>query len=279
MIRSFLYAPAIRPELMAKAVAGHANAVVFDLEDAVAEHDKPQARANIGAFFQEAEAPPTKPVIVRINAGPTGLEDLVALAGLPLAGIRLPKAETGADVQAVAARLDEMDMPDAVSIECLIESAQGLVNMPALAEASPRMRRFGFGASDFKRDIGARTSPGRTETLFARGQIVVMSRALGLLPPVTHVYTPIRDLEGLRAACEEDAILGFGARSCIHPSHIDVINDAFQPPQDEVNKARRIVAAYEDEATPNRGAFTLDDGTFVDLATYRRALDLVSGDD
>lgn len=281
MIRSYLYVPASRPDLLPKAANGPADAMVIDLEDAVAAEDKASARHNVARFFDEnPQAAMAKPVFVRINGTEMGLEDIAAFGKAPIAGIRLPKSEDPAFVARISAALDEHDRRRGAAggptvVECLIESALGLVSLRELRAASPRISRFGIGAGDFVADIGARPSPGRAETLYAREQIVVMSRALGLGAPVTHVFTPIRDLDGLERACREDATLGFGGRSCIHPSHVPVINDAFGYPEAELARFRQIVAAYESTGHINRGAFVMEDGTFVDLAIYRRACDII----
>lgn len=283
MIRSYLYVPASRPDLLAKAVAGPSDALVIDLEDAVAAEDKSTARLNVARFFDEApEAAMAKPVFVRINGTEMGFEDIDAFGKAPIAGIRLPKAENPDFVARISAALDEHDARRGVVsaptvIECLIESALGLVSMKELSASSSRISRFGIGAGDFVADIGARTSSERSETQYARGHLVVMSRVLGLGAPVAHVFTPIRDLEALERACREDAALGFGSRSCIHPSHVPVINQAFGYPEADLEHFRQIVAAYESPNHINRGAFVMNDGTFVDLAIYRRARAVVGG--
>lgn len=281
MIRSYLYVPASRPDLLPKAASGSADALVIDLEDAVAAEDKADARLNVARFFDEnSEAAAAKPVFVRINGNEMGFEDIAAFGRAQVAGIRLPKSEDPAFVARISTALDEHDQRrraplGSTVIECLIESARGLVSLKELCAASSRISRFGIGASDFVADIGARPSSGRNETLYARGQIVVMSRALGLGAPVAHVVTPIRDLEALERACQEDATLGFGGRSCIHPSQVPVINNAFGYSKAELVRFRQIVAAYASSDHINRGAFVMDDGTFVDLAIYRRARDVV----
>jgi citrate lyase subunit beta / citryl-CoA lyase len=277
-IRSYLYAPGNRPELMAKAARSGAHAVILDLEDAVPAAEKSGACVTVRAFL---EAEPAIPAFVRLNSGRAALQDLARIGVRGLSGVLVPKAEDPALIGEIDRALSESEARDGLDgggaiIQPLIESVAGLYGLDALAQASPRIRRVAFGAGDYVRDIRAQATEPRTETLYARMYLVARSRFLRLEAPVAHVFSRVRDLEGLRRACAEDRALGFQARSCIHPTQVAVINAAFAPTQDELAQARRILAAYSEATAAGRGSLLLEDGTFIDEAAALRAQDVVS---
>jgi citrate lyase subunit beta/citryl-CoA lyase len=277
LVRSYLYVPGNRPELMGKAARSGAHAVILDLEDAVPAAEKIGAGATVRAFLA---ALPAIRVFVRVNGGEAALADLGRIGVRGLAGVLLPKAEDPDLVRAIDQALGESEREagleaGSVIIQPLIESVVGLFGVDALVQASGRIRRVAFGAGDFVRDIRALTTASRTETLYARMHLVARSRLLKLGPPVAHVFSAIRDLEGLRRACEEDRALGFAARSCIHPSQVPIINAAFAPSEDEVALARRVLAAYAEATSLGRGSLLLADGVFIDEAVALRAQDLL----
>jgi citrate lyase subunit beta/citryl-CoA lyase len=273
LARSYLYAPGNRPDLLGKVLQQGADAVILDLEDAVPATEKQAARRMVAEFIASLPVEGSRSVFVRLNAGEAALEDASALPLARLGGLRLPKAER----PAVVAALDRLigDTPG-VEIHPIIESVAGLFELDELARASSRVRRVAFGAGDFVRDIRGDQSIDREETFLARAQLVLRSRFLGLEPPIAHVYTPIRDLAGLERACRADRALGFFGRSCIHPSQVATINAAFTYGPEERSRAERIVDAYRAAAERGRGAFTLEDGTFVDEAVMRRAARILS---
>ncbi len=268
LLRSYLYAPGNRPDLLAKVLRQGADAVIIDLEDAVPSGEKQAARRIVASFLSELTADAAASIFVRLNGGELGLEDASALPLGRLAGLRVPKAEN----PRLVARLDRLigEAPG-VEIHPIIESVTGLFALDDIARASARVRRVAFGAGDFVCDIRGETTPSRDETFVARSQIVLRSRLLGLEPPIAHVYTPIRDLDGLARVCREDRALGFFGRSCIHPSQVETINSAFTYGAEEESQARRVVDAWRQLSAAGRGAFTLDDGTFVDEAVMHRA--------
>ena len=276
--RSYLYVPGNRIELIAKAGAV-ADAVIIDLEDAVPTAEKPAARVLTREALREGRT--DKPVYVRLNGGQTALDDVAALRGCRLEGVRLAKAEDPELIRELDRGLAAIEqstggVAEPIVICPIIESAAGLFDMDGIAAASPRVRSFAFGSSDFVFDVGGEKTAGRMETLFARSHLVARSRFLGLEPPVAHVYTPISDLDGLRTTCLEDRSLGFFGRSCIHPRQVPVVNDAFAYSEESIAQARTIVAAYDEASGRGRGAFVLADGTFIDEAHVRAARHLLS---
>lgn len=273
LFRSYLFAPGSNERLLERVFGAGADAVVLDLEDAVLPADKARARTLVAGALA-ARAPGSRPVFVRINAVSSGLwlDDLVAVVGPSLAGIRLAKAESRAEVDAVDAVLAELErargLPRGrIALVPTIESASGVLAAEAIA-GHPRVSALAFGATDFLRDVGGTAGADDRETLYARSHLVLVSRAAGLAPPIAPVHTNPTDLDGLRRASEADRRLGFFGRSCIHPAQVPIVNEAFTPSAAEVEHARRLLEAFDRAGT---GAVLLADGSFVDRAVARRA--------
>ena len=269
--RSYLYAPGSDRRLMEKALASAADAVVLDLEDAVAPSRKAEARAAVAELLRARSG---KPVLVRINAEASGLaeDDLAAIAGPWLAGVRLPKVESPDWVRAVAAQLDRHGC--ATRIHPLIESALGLERAYEIARAHARVATLGLGEADLGADLGISDPAGLR---YARSRVVAAARAAGLPAPVQSVYPHLRDLDGLRRSTEEGRAMGFFGRSVIHPAQLPVVNAVFTPDEEEVRRARELVAALEAAEADGTGALALPDGRFVDravVASARRTLAL-----
>jgi citrate lyase subunit beta/citryl-CoA lyase len=265
-----LFVPGDRPDRFAKAVDSGADAVVIDLEDAVPAGHKDAARA---AAVEFCARPARVPVHVRINAAGTAEADadLAALAGLPgLAGLRLPKVESPADVQAVAAKAHGADL------YCLIESAVGVERAYAIATAHPAVTAIGLGEADLRADLNVTDDAGLA---YARGRVVVAARAAELPPPPMSVYPDVADLDGLAESCRAGRTLGFLGRSAIHPRQLPVIVTAFRPTPHEVALARTLLQALDEAAEEGRGVAVLPDGRFADRAmapAARRTLDLAA---
>lgn len=279
LLRSYLFAPGNHPGLLEKVFRTEADAVVLDLEDAVPESEKPQARRLVAAALAprsrtggSATAPAA---FVRINCvgSPHWRADLDAVVGPAIRGIRVPKTESVESLCRVHDALTDREKalglaPGLVTVVATIESARGLHQLESLIRA-PRLSGFTFGAADFCADISA--DPCDVEsTLFACSRLVVASRSGRLARPVASVFTNLDDVEALRRDTERQKGLGFFGRSAIHPRQVGVINQVFTPTQTEIAGAREIVSAYE--AAERRGSgVTRIGGQFVDLAVVRRA--------
>jgi citrate lyase subunit beta/citryl-CoA lyase len=263
--RSYLYVAGSDPRRIEKALSSEADAVIVDLEDAVAPGRKEEAR-RIAARVLERRNP--KPVFVRVNAPGSELceRDVEAVAGPGLAGLRLPKTESAEDVRSVAERLEELGCE--AGIQCLIESALGLEMAFELARSHPRVTALALGEADLAAELGVSGDEG---LLYARSRVVAASRAAGLQGPVQSVYTNVRDLDGLRRSTEAGKRLGFFGRSAIHPAQVSVINKVFTPTKEEVAEARELLSRMEGAAASGSGAFVLEDGRFVDEAVVRAA--------
>jgi citrate lyase subunit beta / citryl-CoA lyase len=259
--RSFLFVPGNRSERFAKACAAGADAVILDLEDAVAPGDKDKARAAVAEFLRGA-----RPVWIRVNGADTSWHEAdLALLGLPgLAGVAVPKAEDPAALRALTRRL-----PTGLPLMPLVESALGLWNAADLARVEG-VTRLAFGSVDFQLDAGI-TGEGE-ELLYARSRLVVASRVAGKLPPVDGVTVDIADVRGLAADVARARRLGFGGKLCIHPAQVAAVNDGFLPPAVEIEWARKVVAAA---AAAGDNAVRLD-GKLVDLPIIERARALLA---
>ena len=264
-LRSYLYVPGSDPRRIEKALDSEADAVVLDLEDAVAPNHKDEARRTVAGVL---ESEPAKPVFVRVNA--TGSEiadrDIETLAGAGLTGLRLPKTESAESVRAVAKKLESVGC--GAAIQCLIESALGLELIFEIARAHPRVVGVSLGEADLSADLGVRGEEG---LLYARSRVVAAARAAGLPGPVQSVYTNVRDLDGLGRSTEAGRDLGFIGRSAIHPTQIPIINKAFTPTDAEVEEASELLDRLDSEAASGTGAFALEDGRFVDRAVVESA--------
>jgi citrate lyase subunit beta / citryl-CoA lyase len=264
-IRSYLYVPGSDPRRIEKALASETDAVILDLEDAVAPNRKEEARETVSSVLRSGH---DKPIFVRINAPDSTLvgEDIEAVAGPNLAGLRLPKAESAEAVRRVADRLEDLGCE--AGIQCLIESALGLELAFEIARAHERVVGMSLGEADLAADLGVRDEAG---LLYARSRLVVAARAAGLPRPVQSVYTNVRDEEGLRRSTEEGKNQGFVGRSAIHPIQLSTINEVFTPTEREVTEAEELLHKLEESAGSGTGAFVLEDGRFVDEAVVGSA--------
>ncbi|SFY44882.1 citrate lyase subunit beta / citryl-CoA lyase [Paracoccus pantotrophus] len=250
-----LFVPASRPERVAKAAASGADAIIIDLEDAVAPADKQAARDALAGL-----ALPDFPVILRINAigTPWHEGDLALAARIGLAGIMLPKSEDAAQTQVVHQAAGH-------AVLALVETARGIANLPAIA-AAPGVARLVFGSVDFSADIGCAHEP--EPLLLARSQMVLASRVAGLAAPIDGVTLAIEDEAAVEAAVEADArravSLGFSGKLCIHPRQVAPVLRGFAPSAAEVEWAARVVAA-------DRGGAAMVDGAMIDPPVRMRA--------
>lgn len=255
--RSCLFVPADRPERIAKALHSGADAVIVDLEDAVAPGAKATAREGLAAWLRSSAA---QPVLVRVNGAQTPwfADDLAACAAAAVSGLVVPKAEDAATLARASAALPGRPLLP------LVETAAGFDALRDVA-AAPGVQRLVFGSLDFQVDLGIEDDG--DALLFFRSQLVLASRLHGLAAPVDGVTTALDD-EGATA---RDAMrarrLGFGAKLCIHPRQVAAVNAAFTPSPEELAWARRVVEAVDASA----GAAVAVDGRMVDAPVLRRA--------
>ncbi len=248
----FLFVPADRPERFPKAAASGADAIIVDLEDAVAAAAKDAARAAMLAAER-----PASPAFIRINGvgAPWHDADVAAAAQWRPDGVVLPKAESAADIESLRARL-----PAGMTLIALIESARGL---PAARDIAAVSDRLAFGSIDFAADLGC--AHGRDALLLARSEIALAARLAGRPAPIDGVTIAIKDDALIEDDARYGAALGFGAKLLIHPAQVEPARRGFSPSDEEVLWAEKIVAQAGD------GAARAVDGVMVDLPVLARA--------
>lgn len=267
LARSFLFVPGDRPERHARALASGAGAVVVDLEDAVAPERKAEARTQLAHSFAALPSDAHGRLLVRINAcdTPWHADDLALVSRLAarrqLAGVLLPKAERAGDLSVLAHAVG----PD-VALLPLVESVAGLDALAALATA-PQVLRLVFGHLDFQLDAGLACGPDEAELVPVRLALLLASRRAGLAPPVDGITADWRDTARLAAEAARARRGGFGAKLCVHPEQVAVVQAAFTPSADEQAWARRVCEA----AGAAGGGVVNVDGRMVDAPVVRLA--------
>ncbi|CAE6821585.1 HpcH/HpaI aldolase/citrate lyase family protein [Paraburkholderia domus] len=255
--RSYLFVPGSRPERFEKARAAGADAVIFDLEDAVQADEKLPAR---DAVFAQLDA--NRPAWVRFNAfdTPWFADEVAAFASHPgTAGVVLPKCETREAIDAVLAHAQPL-----LAIMPLVETARGIANLDALCSA-PRVQRIVFGTLDFQLDLGIECE--REALDMFRSRIVLASRLAGIDAPVDGVSTTLDDAQAIEAHARRGRSFGFGGKLCIHPKQLDAIHRAYAWTDAERDWASRVLRAAEQSG----GAAVAVDGRMVDMPVILKA--------
>lgn len=269
-LRSFLFVPASDMRRAQRALASPAHAAILDLEDAVADAEKADAREIAQSLLSQApdSGKLDQPArLVRVNGAQTPFfeEDLALLMRIDVDAVVLPKASME------ALKL----LPDRFPpVYALVESAAGLREAFALA-GSARVVGLMLGAVDLAADLGLRPLADSTELLFARSQLVRDSRAAGALAPVDGVWTQLDDPTGLMREATQACALGMRGKLCIHPGQLDAVHAAFAASEQERAWAQRVLDAYDTAIARGEGATALD-GELVDLAVAERARRLLS---
>lgn len=259
--RSFLFVPGNRPERFVKALDSGADAIIIDLEDAVAAEEKATART---ALMQTAFSRSNVLVYVRINAvdTPWFADDLKVLRHAGICGVFLPKAEHAEEIARVYAHTACCVIP-------IIETAMGLCHAQEIARASG-VERLAFGSIDFQLDLNCDGS--ELALLYARSQLVVVSRWAGLLAPIDGVTLAMNDESRVVADARHAKSLGMGGKLCIHPRQVGAVNAAWQPTPEEMIWARKVLAAG-DAAGANAVAV---DGVMIDRPLLLKAQRIIS---
>jgi citrate lyase beta subunit len=258
--RSVLFAPGNDRHKLAKAVECGADAVVADLEDAVPAEEKAAARTVVRELLPAVST--SSLVAVRVNAADTSFweDDMRTVADLELAALVLPKATPEA-----VERLGR----DGPPVLAIVESAQGLRRAYDVASA-PRVAALGLGAVDLGVELRLEPRADGQEVLLARSLLVLESAAAGLRAPFDLVHLALHDVEGLEAECRLARSLGLRGKLCVHPAQVEVVNRIFSPTRDELERARRVVEAYDRGVADGAGVVSVD-GEMVDLPVVERA--------
>ena len=276
--RSYLFAPGDHARRVEKALTLGTDAVILDLEDAVALSAKVAARDAVAAALNR---PRRGRCHVRVNgfATPFCFGDLQAVVRPGLDGIVLPMLEAPAQLVAVdwamAALERQRGLPErGIDLMPIIETARGLATCRELAAAAAtlggRVRRMAFGAGDYTLDLGIAWTREEAELAAARSEVVLASRSAGLEPPIDTVFTELGEVAAFARSCERGAALGFQGKMCIHPDQLEPANAAFGPAPDEVALAQRIVAAFAAAEASGVASIQLE-GRFVDYPIAARA--------
>ena len=247
--RSVLYIPAANQRAMEKVRALAADAIIFDLEDAVAPGEKASAREFLSAALLADYGPRTR--IVRINGLDTewGEADARAFATSGDA-ILIPKVNGTSDLDRVA-----KIVPDA-PLWAMMETAQGMLNAHDIAR-HPRLQGMVMGTNDLAKELGTRFRPDRQPMMASLGLCVLAARAYGRVI-VDGVFNAFRDDEGLRAECEQGRDMGFDGKSLIHPAQLDITNQVFAPSDPEIELARRQIIAFDEAKAQGKGVAVVD---------------------
>jgi citrate lyase subunit beta / citryl-CoA lyase len=256
--RSVLFMPASNARALDKARTLPADALVFDLEDAVAPDAKPQARRMAVAAVRAGGYAPRE-VVVRVNAldTPWGRDDLAAVAESGADAVLLPKVEGAAAVHDALRVLDGSGAPAGLALWAMLETPRGVLRAEAIAAASPRVAALVMGTSDLTKDLHARHTPDRLPLVTCLGLCVLAARAHGLAA-LDGVHLDLEDEAGFLAACRQAAAMGFDGKTLIHPKTIAGANEAFAPSPDEVARARRIIGAHADAVARGQGVVVVD---------------------
>ena len=270
---SRLYLPGNTPSLMINAGIHKPNGIILDLEDAVAPEKKNEARFLVrnalrGINFYGAER------MVRINQGVRGLEDLEFVIPHHVNLILIPKCEEPGQIHAINQKIEEIRKKYQVSYPVwlmpIIESAKGVLNAYDIAQSADNIASMAIGLEDYTADLGTRRTKEGSESFFARSMIVNASRASGI-QPIDSVFSDVGDSQGLKTNVAASKALGFDGMGCIHPRQIAIIHEGYAPEEGEIEKAKRIVMAFEEAEKQGLGVVSL--GTkMIDPPVVKRAI-------
>ncbi len=271
--RTRLYLPGNEPKFFINAGLHSPDGIILDLEDSVAPAEKDAAQLLVrnalrSVDFYDAER------MVRINQLPKGLDDLKFIVPHNVHVILIPKCESAEQVKAVEKEVEKIKKQNNIKPEIyfmpIIESALGVIKAYEIASASRLNCALAIGLEDYTADIGTqRTNEGR-ESIFARQMLVNAARAAGI-QPIDTVFSDVSDMEGLRQSVIEAKSLGFEGKGCIHPRQIPVVHEAFAPTAEEIEKAKKIVIAFEEAEKKGLGVVALG-SKMIDPPVVKRAL-------
>jgi citrate lyase subunit beta / citryl-CoA lyase len=284
-LRSLLNVPGNRPEMLRKAPGYGADALILDLEDAVPDGRKPEARELVAGTLADWAGADDAPVTyVRVNGLDTGLleADLEAVVRPGLEGIQLPKAHDATTVRRVDAELARLERerglpPDAIEILVSLESARGVLFAWDVLTAARRVGSVMVGTAqdaDLQGDVGYLTTESGDETLYIRSHVILAARAAGITNPIDGVYADHRDAAGLETQARRARELGYRGKKLIHPAQIEVVHRVFTPTERELDGHRRVLEAFDAAVAEGRATAAVD-GRMIDVAmaeTARRVL-------
>ena len=254
--RSVLYIPGANPRAMEKAAGLAADAIIFDLEDAVAPDAKAEARMALVEAFRTHDYG-ARARIVRINGFDTDLaaDDLDAAISVAPDAILVPKVNSAADIAPLAARLDTEGLAD-TAIWAMMETPLGILNAAEIAQA-PRMAGFVLGTNDLAKELGSRFRADRMPMQASLQMCLLAARAAGIVA-VDGVYNAFKDEDGLRRECVDGRDMGFDGKTLIHPAQLAIANEVFGPSEEEITLAKRQIEAFSVAKSEGKGVAVVD---------------------
>jgi citrate lyase beta subunit len=279
-LRSLLFVPGNRERFLAKLGELRPDAAILDLEDSIPAGEKEAAREAVRAVLRSGRLADL-PLFVRVNDFRTGLtaDDIAAVVAPRLAGVFLPKVEHPDELREANRLLALAEARAGLEIGCtglipIVETVRGIQRAAELAEYRHRLLGLNFGYDDFALDLGVSRTRDGLETMYPRARLALAARSADLLA-IDGPYADFGDPAGLEAECRVSRQLGFSGKQCIHPNQIEPINGAFSPSAEEVERARAIVAAYEQAASGGHGSTRLG-RSMVDAPLVERARRLLA---
>ena len=279
VIRSFLFAPGNHPRKVEKVFAASADAVILDLEDAVAISEKVATRATVVAAMQQDRSCLG---YIRVNSLDTGYceDDVKAVVGPWLDGIVIPKVESADTLVAVDRFITQAEeaagLPSgAIDLMPIIETARGVEFASDIAAAVPRVRRLSFGGGDYTLDLDYTWTADEEVLAYARARISHATRVANIDPPIDTVVLQIKDDERFSASAARGKKFGFGGKLCIHPNQVPLCNAAFTPSTEEIEHAEAVVAAFEEAEASGSASIQLD-GYFIDYPIVYKAQRIIA---
>ena len=280
LIRSLIFVPGNRENMLERARSFDADIIMVDLEDSVPPGEKAAAR-DLARQWVPALRSEGKRVMVRVNSLDTGLTrgELETVVSPDLYGISLGKVESVRDIRTVDSLLAPLEAAAGLEVGSLhiipwIETAKALWDARAVAEASPRVVAIAFGAEDFTNDMGIERTDTGEEVSVPRSLVPIAARAAevgGLDSP----FVRFRDPDALREDAQWARRMGYTGKFAIHPAQLEIINETFSPSAEEIEYARRVVEAWEAAEAAGRGSLALD-GRMVDVPVVKRAQNLLA---
>ncbi len=271
VLRSMLFVPGNNPAMLQNAGVFGADAVILDLEDAVAPREKDAARFLVAEALRQVDFK-TSARVVRINTLDTGgAEDLRRVVSCAPAAVLVPKVQSASDILAVAGLLETLEQPGQapVQIIALIETPRGLAEAYSIATVHPRVIALAFGAEDYTAAIGAKRTKEGLEIISARGVLINSAAAAGVAA-IDTPFTDINDEAGLRADVALARQLGYKGKLAIHPRQVDLIHEVMNPSVEEIRWAQRVLAVLRQAEQEGAGAVSLD-GKMIDAPIELRA--------
>ena len=255
--RSVLYMPAANERALDKAKSLPADALIFDLEDAVSPDAKPDARRNAVAAARSGEYG-NKEITIRCNGLETqwGADDLTAAAMAGVSAVVIPKINSVREVEAVSSALATAGAPGSMKIWAMIETPTAIFDVRAIA-AHPRVQTLVMGTNDLAKELRATQVRGRAPLMHHLATALLAAREAGKII-LDGVFNDIKDADAFRDECLQGAQMGFDGKTLIHPSQVEIANDVWAPTADEVDYAQRVIAGFEEATAEGRGVITVD---------------------